>query len=599
MGNEFNAGQVGYMEALKEKYNSDEFRPTMTEEDVQLLEDYNLLTQSSPQLDPELTAIVDKASKLKGHSPDPGFFESLFNSAGAIATGTGAEIMALKKGVKGIPRLGAIVGGASMAGEGLQQLWQHMFGSELAPQTTTEAMKRMGGEGILGTTGPIVGKGVTNLATWGTKKLGRSVDNLRIPFTNMKPIKAARHKLMNPGGRRLTQENRELVRAAEKVKFPLSAWEINRLPFVGRMESFAQNGIISSRTMNNFANARRRAIQGFKESLTNVPGGIPKSHEALGEMLLTQVEMSLQMSSKTLAKQFGIKNLDQITDKEFATLLEDALIHQAGGGSSGIGNVLRNNPEMVEPLLKTMREQSQIRSTLLGLKAQLGLGKKTTSDFIRAFNATSGKEGLIFKRIFSPGNSQKLKILRNMIGPDEWPLYQKAFVENLIGGKNFNLAGLGQVLDEYGEETLKAVLEEPILQGLRDLALIGARTGIQDLSKVGARRLQFNLVNIVEGGLAVNLVTQSVGKMGVGAQGGHIVALLAPSAIAKLVTTPGGVQYLTTGLKMSAKAKQTAEVAKNIIKGTITTSVSLGTRSTATQLTDPTITPSASSTATP
>jgi len=50
---------------------------------------------------------------------------------------------------------------------------------------------------------------------------------------------------------------------------------------------------------------------------------------------------------------------------------------------------------------------------------------------------------------------------------------------------------------------------------------------------------------------------------------------------------------------MSAKAKQTAEVAKNIIKGTITTSVSLGTRSTATQLTDPTITPSASSTATP
>ena len=159
----------------------------------------------------------------------------------------------------------------------------------------------------------------------------------------------------------------------------------------------------------------------------------------------------------------------------------------------------------------------------------------------------------------------------------DWPMFQRALVTKLIGGTTFNLKGLKGELARLGDDSLRAVLDKTTIDGLKDLGEVGVRTGIGKLEEVGANRLSFNMLNLVEGGLAVNVL-----RAGSKSRLLSIALFLSPSMIAKLVTSPGGIQYLTTGFKMSAKNKQAMEVAKGIARAVVASPSGLAARSTLT-----------------
>ena len=555
--------QKQYIEGLKTQNVED-----LDSIDLEIL-DRSLSGDGPMALGPGLTIdqiekYEDTVNKKEGKTElDQGMFHSMLRSWGAIAGGTIGDVMG-----GGFNPATTMYG--AMAGEATQQAFEHMFKSEYAPQSIGESARRIGGEGIVGNIGtrvtqPLIPllKGMGNMAARG----GSAVANTRIPGTQMQPIRSMLERLKAPTGREMLPEDLLAKEAAERVKIPLTPFELKRMPILGKIETFATQGLISGNMIGRFQRKRVLAINSFRDSLTKMTGGIEKSHEALGEHLVNSVMLSLITTEKSFLKKLGL------TTGEGVELLNTGgkFSRQWGEGAE-------------EAYLAMIQETRRIRPELQGILKQMGISPKVTPKGMLkempkvSLQKSATTPGQIVDNIFIPNNGKNLSALKSMVG-DDWNMYQRAMVEKLVGGETFNVAGLKKALAAMGDDTLKAVLDGPTIQGLKDLGEVGLRTGFQNLSTIGANRLSFNLVNIAEGGLAINTMAGAVktGSM-VGSSVKAIAFFLPAAAVAKLITSPAGVKYLTEGLKMSGKGPRAYQVARAIVKNLISVTAGVPTR---------------------
>ena len=555
--------QKQYIEGLKTQNVED-----LDSIDLEIL-DRSLSGDGPMALGPGLTIdqiekYEDTVNKKEGKTElDQGMFHSMLRSWGAIAGGTIGDVMG-----GGFNPATTMYG--AMAGEATQQAFEHMFKSEYAPQSIGESARRIGGEGIVGNIGtrvtqPLIPllKGMGNMAARG----GSAVANTRIPGTQMQPIRSMLERLKAPTGREMLPEDLLAKEAAERVKIPLTPFELKRMPILGKIETFATQGLISGNMIGRFQRKRVLAINSFRDSLTKMTGGIEKSHEALGEHLVNSVTLSLITTEKSFLKKLGL------TTGEGVELLNTGgkFSRQWGEGAE-------------EAYLAMVQETRRIRPELQGILKQMGISPKVTPKGMLkemprvTLQKSATTPGQIVDNIFIPNNGKNLSALKSMVG-DDWNMYQRAMVEKLVGGETFNVAGLKKALAAMGDDTLKAVLDGPTIQGLKDLGEVGLRTGFQNLSTIGANRLSFNLVNIAEGGLAINTMAGAVKTGGmVGSSVKAIAFFLPAAAVAKLITSPAGVKYLTEGLKMSGKGPRAYQVARAIVKNLISVTAGVPTR---------------------
>ena len=555
--------QKQYIEGLKTQNVED-----LDSIDLEIL-DRSLSGDGPMALGPGLTIdqiekYEDTVNKKEGKTElDQGMFHSMLRSWGAIAGGTIGDVMG-----GGFNPATTMYG--AMAGEATQQAFEHMFKSEYAPQSIGESARRIGGEGIVGNIGtrvtqPLIPllKGMGNMAARG----GSAVANTRIPGTQMQPIRSMLERLKAPTGREMLPEDLLAKEAAERVKIPLTPFELKRMPILGKIETFATQGLISGNMIGRFQRKRVLAINSFRDSLTKMTGGIEKSHEALGEHLVNSVMLSLITTEKSFLKKLGL------TTGEGVELLNTGgkFSRQWGEGAE-------------EAYLAMIQETRRIRPELQGILKQMGISPKVTPKGMLkemprvTLQKSATTPGQIVDNIFIPNNAKNLSALKSMVG-DDWNMYQRAMVEKLVGGETFNVAGLKKALAAMGDDTLKAVLDGPTIQGLKDLGEVGLRTGFQNLSTIGANRLSFNLVNIAEGGLAINTMAGAVKTGGmVGSSVKAIAFFLPAAAVAKLITSPAGVKYLTEGLKMSGKSPRAYQVARAIVKNLISVTAGVPTR---------------------
>ena len=555
--------QKQYIEGLKTQNVED-----LDSIDLEIL-DRSLSGDGPMALGPGLTIdqiekYEDTVNKKEGKTElDQGMFHSMLRSWGAIAVGTIGDVMG-----GGFNPATTMYG--AMAGEATQQAFEHMFKSEYAPQSIGESARRIGGEGIVGNIGtrvtqPLIPllKGMGNMAARG----GSAVANTRIPGTQMQPIRSMLERLKAPTGREMLPEDLLAKEAAERVKIPLTPFELKRMPILGKIETFATQGLISGNMIGRFQRKRVLAINSFRDSLTKMTGGIEKSHEALGEHLVNSVMLSLITTEKSFLKKLGL------TTGEGVELLNTGgkFSRQWGEGAE-------------EAYLAMIQETRRIRPELQGILKQMGISPKVTPKGMLkemprvTLQKSATTPGQIVDNIFIPNNGKNLSALKSMVG-DDWNMYQRAMVEKLVGGETFNVAGLKKALAAMGDDTLKAVLDGPTIQGLKDLGEVGLRTGFQNLSTIGANRLSFNLVNIAEGGLAINTMAGAVKTGGmVGSSVKAIAFFLPAAAVAKLITSPAGVKYLTEGLKMSGKSPRAYQVARAIVKNLISVTAGVPTR---------------------
>ena len=558
--------QKQYIEGLKTQ-NVEDLDPI----DLEIL-DRSLSGDGPMALGPGLTIdqiekYEDTVNKKEGKTElDQGMFHSMLRSWGAITGGTIGDIMG-----GGFNPVTTMYG--AMAGEATQQAFEHMFKSEYAPQSMGESGRRIIGEGIVGNIGtrvtqPLVPllKGMGNIAVRG----GSAVANTRIPGTQMQPIRSMLERLQAPTGREMLPKDLLAQQAAERVKIPLTPFELKRRPILGKIETFATQGLFSGGMIGRFQMKRQVAIESFRDSLTKMTGGIEKSHEALGEHLVNSITLSLITTEKSFLKKLGL------TTGEGVELLNT--------GGSGRAFIAKWGEGAEEAYLAMVQETRRIKPELQGILKQMGISPKVTSKGMLkemprvTLQKSATTPGQIVDNIFIPNNGKNLSALKSMVGND-WNMYQRAMVEKLVGGETFNVAGLKKALAAMGDDTLKAVLDAPTIQGLKDLGEVGLRTGFQDLSTIGANRLAFNLVNIAEGGLAINTMAGAV-KSGstVGATVKAIAFFIPAAAVAKLVTSPAGVKYLTEGLKMSGKSPRAYQVARAIVKNLISVTAGVPTR---------------------
>ena len=494
---------------------------------------------------------------------DQGLFHSMLRSWGAIAGGTIGDVMG-----GGFNPATTMYG--AMGGEAVQQAFEHMFKSEHAPQSMGESGRRIIGEGIVGNIGtrvtqPLVPllKGMRNMAVRG----GSAVANTKIPGTQMQPIRSMLERLKAPTGREMLPEDLLAKEAAERVKIPLTPFELKRMPILGKVETFATQGLISGNMIGRFQRKRILALNSFRDSLMKMTGGIEKSHEALGEHLVNSVTLSLITTEKSFLKKLGLTTGEGVE-----------LLNTGGKFSKQWGEGAE------EAYLAMVQETRRIRPELQGILKQMGISPKVTPKGMLkempkvSLQKSATTPGQIVDNIFIPNNGKNLSALKSMVG-DDWNMYQRAMVEKLVGGETFNVAGLKKALAAMGDDTLKAVLDGPTIQGLKDLGEVGLRTGFQNLSTIGANRLSFNLVNIAEGGLAINTMAGAVKTGGMVGSSVKAIAFFIPAAaVAKLVTSPAGVKYLTEGLKMSGKSPRAYQVARAIVKNLISVTAGVPTR---------------------
>lgn len=533
-------------------------------EDLRLLD---LLTQSESKimLDPalnvdDLAPLQDNFNKAEGNTEyDKGIFESMLESWGPLIGGT----------FGGINPATVTIG--TMAGEVVQQAYETMTENPNAPQTITESLRRIGGEGLVGNIGTRIGGKATDIGGGLLKSLGKGIMGAKIPGTQMNPLGKIMETLKAPTGRSLLPEEALAVEASKRVGVQLTPFEIKKTPILGRLETYGTQGLISGNIMRKFTKARVEAINSFRESLINKIGGPEKSLEALGDYLIKSIQLSLVTTDKAFAKKLGLST-SQATD-----LLNT--------GGTNFGSKWGEGAE--ETYKELIKNVGRIKPQLEGIIRQLGVSPKLTKagvlkESLAKTLAKSGTtSGQLINRVFIPNNAKNLTALRTLMGQD-WPMFQRALVTKLIGGTTFNLKGLKGELARLGDDSLRAVLDKATIDGLRDLGEVGVKTGIGKLEEVGANRLSFNMLNLVEGGLAVNVL-----RSGSKSKLLSIALFLSPSMIAKLVTSPGGIQYLTTGFKMSAKNKQAMEVAKGIARAVVASPSGLAARSALTSQVQP------------
>jgi len=183
--------------------------------------------------------------------------------------------------------------------------------------------------------------------------------------------------------------------------------------------------------------------------------------------------------------------------------------------------------------------------------------------FIRKLTKQGFNEEKIVGELLKPNNSKNAYALRAFMGEDSWPVVEKALAEDLLSKNASDLGKLPEAMEKLGSSTVDALFNKETIAFFDDLSFAFERGQLKDLKKLTKARASFNLVNAVQGGMAINLLTTgSVGTKG--------IVLLTPAMIANLATNPQGRNLVQKALNL----KKTDPAARGVFQGIM--NISLG-----------------------
>ena len=163
--------------------------------------------------------------------------------------------------------------------------------------------------------------------------------------------------------------------------------------------------------------------------------------------------------------------------------------------------------------------------------------------------------------IFRQGKSTDILQLRQVVPESAWPIVERNAAEKLLLSSGKTLEGLGQVMNKTTLETLEATFRPETIRALTDISEAAQRIGIERLMRTVRGRAGFNLINMTQGGLMVNLAVGAV-PAGVAVQ---TAIVLTPPILAKVLTSKTGSQWLSVGLKMPAGSREAVTLGSRIM----------------------------------
>lgn len=530
--------------------------------------------------EPELDINLDPSQAVvPGQEPIVGPEEERF-PLGAVIGGTGGSILGIPGGP---PAMAGLASLGSAAGEAIEQIIMQITSDPKAPQTSEEAMKRIGQEGVFGLVAEAGGQGIVRAAR-GFKNTGLA------PFSSS-----------------LLPEDIAAMEAFERLGIQPTPFEITSRTFLGRLESFAKQGLLSGGILKRFNNNRVKLFKAFQnrfldktgprkvmselgefakssfddtiEILDNEAGRLfDKASELAGESKIIPTDAFKQAATEVLRQESLVtKGLQfravQKLAKEVGELPEFITFEQARELQKRLGAKtakLKNLPEgEVKQLFKGISESieaAEFKGT--GDKAEaLTVLREAKDRFIEMLELQ--KSGLgrkvvskdpedLFKGLFQTGDVTNIKALRSVVGERDWPMFQRAFADDLMS--RGNIENFNQVLDKQQLESLQQVFNNNQIQVLQDIATIAERFRPDELTQAARVKPGFNLINIGQGGLMLNLATNTVS----GSRFKQGLIVLSPAMIAKILTSETGTKWLTIGLRLTNNHPLVAQVTQNI-----------------------------------
>jgi len=492
---------------------------------------------------------------------------------GALVGGTAGSVIGALSPVPGGAFLGAGAGAAG--GEAVQQIIEEVQGKSLFK----------GREGAL----QIVKEGAFGLAGEG---VGRGI---------LAPLRALKNKALTPFAGSLSPDDLRAIEAFQRTGVQATPFEASGRVFLGRAERFAEQGLISGGMFKRFNIKRLQTFLKFQRELL-FKSGPEKTEQAVGEFAKEAFQQTTTAIDKEIARSFGAletleRNSTLLGTKNFkaeaaAMLREESLVtkslqfpqikrlaleisklpdqmtfKQARAFQKRLGAKiarLKNIPEgEMKRLFKGISDdidalETQNPELIADLTSAKNLYKEAIA--LDELALTTKIEGRLpeefLNSVFKKGSVTEPTALRNIVGEQDWPIFQRAFIQKMVGKRPGDISSLGNRLLDQGDDSLRAILSSEQIQALQDMAIVAERSQLGDLAKGFSKAPGFTLINMAQGGLAINMFAGAVDVTFIG-QG---LLFLTPPMIAGLLTSRTGAKLLSVGMRMQSSNPQAARV---------------------------------------
>ena len=167
----------------------------------------------------------------------------------------------------------------------------------------------------------------------------------------------------------------------------------------------------------------------------------------------------------------------------------------------------------------------------------------------------------VISSLFKQGKSSNMIEFRQVVPPRDWPIFERAAADKLLLASGKSLENLGQMMNRTSRETLEATFRPETIQALTDIAEASQRIGLERVERMARGRAGFNLINMTQGGLMVNLALGAVpGSVAV-----QTAIVLTPPVLAKILTSETGAKLLSIGLKMPAGSREAVTLGSRLL----------------------------------
>lgn len=510
-----------------------------------------------------LTVVDEQGFKLRDLADWIGFLpEVIGGTAGALITAP-------------IPIPGARVAGAGV-GMGLGRVGKlgisRLLGEE--PLTADILAKRGAESALIGGVGEMAGAGALRLAS--------------------------------PYAKRILPETREAMKGFLKFGGRLSPAQATEARGMDILENIAEYSLIGSEPFRAFRVSQEKALINWADDIA-VRVGNHMTPEQIGQLTINAITKRTQIHNKTAKVLY--KRVDDLT--------KEAIID-----TSSIKSVANKMLEIAQrPYAKSLRsktgerilkdfsnlpnqisfvEAQTLRSDLMGISRAttelipgkiIGTAKNLTkavddaiqksvpkeSEAINAFRNANRfwKEGkelfnsrlaksllrnnpeVIGKTIFRPGAITNIRMIKRMVDKKTFNRLRDGYLQTIIkpNPQTATIEG-GAILNrlsQMGDDTLKEIFSPEHLRDLKAFGEMAKRT--QEPPGQGTGRV---LIQLTQGGAALTL-------LGTGLEAGAATTILGPAALARIMTHPQGIKWLTTGLITRTGTKEAIKLGTRIL----------------------------------
>lgn len=542
---------------------------------------------------------VAQGGKFRGTGTSGSWEEdALPGLVGGIAGGLAA---ARKSTLPGIAL--SALGGAGA--EGFHQVYQHIISDPNAPDTPTEALKRMGKVALEQGIGEGVGRGLfgaaSKIAAPFRKNVIPEAQKVNDTFKGIMTARAesdAAFQGVKPIG--FTPAQRSTSRVVDTLE------EMAEKSFTGgeRIRRYKELETESFKKLSDdliadfsayltkdatpeevglvFQNAYAARDSVYRR-LARIKYGKVDRMAGQAQVDLRGLKTEAQKLVETAEKRKGIGSttakdslLEKVLKLDDSVTFNEAQAIRSGlmdeiatmSSSADIGRgMARNFSKMVDSAMEESAKNLSPDAYKAWREANTfyrGYKQKFNNDFMSALVKVADKTPeKVVDKIFQNGAVTQIRNVRDLVPTKTFETLKASYIqkimqESLNGGDFVVGKTLKHKLKAMGQPALKEIFTPQELQRIYNVAKIGET--VQKPTGGGGGML----VQLMQGSGAVGVVTGlSTGRSDVAASGG--IVLLAPNVLSRMILSPAGSRYLMQGFRIPARSKEAATISSKIL----------------------------------